>query len=241
MMDYFNGTDVGINIIFERDGEPFIPDVGSVKYTVYDHTGIPLSGLEDIEVTTTTSTFSVDVVVPANQNTIDPERKFERRTIIVTATTNGQHHRQVVIYRLVPFLNHSVEPHQVRGFIGVQEKELPDEDIDLFSAYLYVEKDFTTERLNEALASGTTQELAANTCIMLKAVLDVLPSVRQRIAQKETNGPIGFDRVTITDFDEVERAAQARYYSAKMEALGLIETSFSIVLVTQDADPITGA
>ena len=237
-MDYFTETDVNLNIILSQDGEPFIPDVGSVKYNLYDHTGTPL--ISNVAVETTTTTFSIQVTVPATDNVIASGRRFERRTIVVVAARGGKFHRQVVSYRLTPFLNHSVLPSQVRAFMGAQEKELPDEDIDLFAAYLMVEKDFNADRLTAALASGTTQELAANECIKLRAVLDVIPSMKQRIAQSETNGVIGFERPTMTDFGEVERAAQARYYSAKMEALGLTETAPTLILTTTDADPITG-
>lgn len=238
-MDYFHGTDISLSIILSKDGEPFIPDMGSVKYSVYGHDGTPLAA--DVPVVTSSTTFQIQVEIAASANAIAPQRKFERRTVVVNSNRGGQYHRQTATYRLVPFLNFAIQASQVRGFIGVQEKELPDEDIDLVAAYLYVEKDFTDTRLAEALASGTTQELAANECIKLRAVLDVLPSIKQRIAQSEKNGIIGFERPTMTDFGEVERAAQDRYYSSKMEALGLTETAPVLILVTTDADPITGA
>ena len=239
-MDFFIGTDVNLKIVLQRDGEPFIPDVGSVKYTVHDHTGAPISGLQDVDVVTTTTTFAVSVNVPAAQNQVAVQRKFERRTVVVTCSRDGVAHRQIGTYRLVPFANYSVTTAQVRSFIGVQEKELEDEDVDLFAAFLFVEEDFGAANLIDALNSGTTREIAANECIKLRAVLEVLPSVKQRIAQQESHGTIGFQRASITDLNGVETAARDRYYSAKMAALGLTEGTITLVLTTTDADPITG-
>jgi len=240
-MDYISGTDVWFSHLFIHDGEPFIPDVGSVKYTVLDHAGAPIAGLADVAVTTDVTTFQIGFTIPAVNNTVAAGKRFERRTVLIQYLRAGAANRTVKAYRLVPILNHSVEPQHVRSFIGLQQKELPDAEIDLLAAYLYVEKDFTSASLDALLASGTTQELAANECIKLRAVLAVLPSVKQRMAQKETNGVIGFERPTVVNFDDVERIANERYAAARVEALNLTDTVVSFILTTTDADPITGA
>jgi hypothetical protein len=240
-MDYISGTDVWFSHMFIANGEPFIPDVGSVKYTVLDHSGAPIAGLADVAVTTDSTTFQIGLTIPAANNTVAAGKKFERRTIVIQYLRAGAANRAVKAYRLVPLLNHSVEPQHVRSFFGLQEKELPDAEIDLLAAYLYVEDDFTGVSLDSLLASGTTQELAANECIKLRAVIEVLPSVKQRMAQKETNGVVGFERPVVKDFDDIERKAMERYAAARVQALGLTDTVVSFILTTTDSDPITGA
>ena len=239
-MDFIGGTDTLLTFVFEKSGEPLVPDISSVKYTVLNHAGTPIVGLIDIPIITAADTWQVHFVVPAINNTIDVGKKFERRTVFISYTTGGKYERGVLQYRLIPLMNFSAQPKDVRAFIGVQEKELPDEDIDLLSAYLYVERDLGTTAIAPLLSSGTILELAVNNAIKAKAVLDVLPSIRQRMAQEETNGVTGFKRLKITDFVDIEAKALALYAEAFVELLNTVEESLTLVLVTEDADPITG-
>lgn len=239
-MDYLSGTAALVNIEFIQDGEAFVPDVGSVEYTVIDHSGAAIVGLQNIPVATTVDTWKVGILIGALYNSVDPSKKFERRTIVVTYTVDGVYGRTSKQYRIIPFLNHSVTPNDVRAFIGVQEKELPDSDIDLLRAYLYVEEAISPTDIGPVLASGTVQELAANRAITAQAVIDVLPSLRQRIAQEETNGITGFKRLTIKDFAEVEMAALNALNDAILEVLNPVVEDMTLILTTTDADPITG-
>ncbi len=241
-MDYIGGLDANVPFTFIREGAPFIPDVGTVTFTVLNHVGVAIAGLTDVPVTTTTTTFQFNVHIPAVNNDIDVLKSFERRTIVVSYQKDGVYERDVLGYRVIPVAHYSVEPKDIRSFIGLQDKELGDEDIDLFASYLYVQKDLgTSYSLDSLLVSGTTQELAANEMIRMRGVLDVLPSVRQRISQEETNGVTGFKRLTIKDFDAIEAVALGRYAAALSETVISTETATTLVLFTEDADPITGA
>lgn len=240
-MDTIEGTDFILNVLLQNDGAPFIPDNGTVSFTVIDHTGQPLVGYQNVPVTTTPTTFQIAVTLPSTVNSIGSGRKFERRTVVVSGQTAGRPFRITEVYRVIPYLNFSVTPQQVRAFIGLQKKELDDQDIDLLSSYLAVEEDIGSDILSQALSSGTVTEFAANDCIKLMAVLKVLPSVKNRMSQSEQDGTISFTRPVIKDFKEIEAAARDMYFAAKLAVTGEVENTLSLVLVTTDTDPITGS
>lgn len=243
MSDFLTGTNITLMVMLSEDGNPLVPDSGSLTYTVRDHDGLAFSDLTDVPVDTGPATFQVPIVIPAFNNAvgIDAGRRFEKRTVTLSFLVNGVGKQQHVAYRLIAFLNHIVTPGQIRGFIGVQQHELPDEEIDLMVAFLKVEKVVGLTELATALASGTTIELSANDMIRMQAVLDVLPSLKQRVAQSETNGLKGFSRPVIRDFSEVEQKARDRYSDALTDTTGrTTDSAHSLAVLTQDTDPITG-
>ncbi|MES0134506.1 hypothetical protein NKJ88_06020 [Mesorhizobium sp. M0016] len=241
MNDFLAGTDVTLMVMLTDAGTPLVPDAGSMTYTVRDQEGVAIPGLSGIPITTGPTTFRVSVVVPAINNSIAAEKRFEKRVVTFNYLVGGVGKQQSETYRLTAFLNHIVNGGQVRGFIGVQQHELPDEEIDLMVAYLKVEKVVGLVDLGTALASGTTLELAANEMIRMQAVLDVLPSLKQRIAQSETNGIKGFSRPAIRDFAEVEQKAKDRYADALAETTGrTTDATHTLAVLTQDTDPVTG-
>lgn len=240
-MDFIEGTDAILSVLLQRDGQPFIPDSGTVSYTVLDHNGNPVVGHQGVPVVTSSTQVSIQIVLPALINSIAIGKRFERRTVTIVGTTNGKPFRIVEAYRVIPYLNFSVTPNQVRSFIGLQKKELDDDDIDLVAAYLAVEDDIGSDELGTALASGTIAEISANECVKLMAVLKVLPSVKNRMSQSEQDGTISFSRPVIKDFKEIEAAARDMYFAAKLVVTGEVENSLPLILVTTDTDPITGS
>ena len=241
-MDYFAGTDILFTHRFEQEGESFSPDPNTVEYTVFDHAGAPISGLTNVPVVTGPTDFQVSFTIPAINNQIGVGKNFERRTVVVKYHYNGFEKRDVRTYRTIPMGLFSVSPHDVRAFIGMQEKELRDDEIDLFAAYLYVKKDLgTVVAIDTALTSGTTDELAVNELIKLRAIIALLPSLKQRMAQEETNGVTGFKRVDLKDFSSFEAHVLGRYAAALEVVLAQTAAEFTLVLTTTDADPITGA
>ncbi|CCV12940.1 hypothetical protein [Mesorhizobium sp. STM 4661] len=240
MFDYLDGANVTLMVTLVDGGVPVVPTVGSLTYTVRDQEGVAIPALTDVPVTTGPTTFNISVVIPAVNNAVAVGRRFEKRTVTFDFLMNGVSKQQITTYRLTAYLNHSVTPGQIRGFVGVQQHELPDSEIDLMIAFMKVEKEVGLEELGIALASGTTVELAANEMIRMQAVLDVLPSLKQRIAQTETNGLKGFSRPVIRDFSDVERQAQGRYAEALQETTGRTGVDLPLAALTQDTDPITG-
>jgi hypothetical protein len=239
-MDVIAGTPTALTIPFIIGNQPVAPDVGSVTYTLKDQLGAPMVGLTDIAYVTTGTTYQMQILVPSSAHQIDPARRFERRGVVVNFKLNGEEVQLTRAYRIVPEPLHTVTPAEVRAFIGIEEHELPDAHIDLLSAFLVVEKDVGAAELAAALTSGTTDEISANTLVRMRAVLDVLPSAKQRMAQSEKNGVKEFSRVDLKELDKLKGEAEKRYQEALEEIVIVTEVTPSLFLVTANTDAITG-
>jgi hypothetical protein len=239
-MDVIAGTPTAITIPFIIGTQPVAPDVGSVTYTIKDQLGVPMPGLTDIAYMTTATTYQMQILVPSSAHAIGAARSFERRSVVVNLKVNAEEVQFTRSYRVIPQPIHAVTPAEVRGFIGIEEHELPDTDIDLLAAFLLVEKDIGAAELATALTSGTTAELSANTLVRMRAVLDVLPSAKQRMAQSEKNGVKEFSRVDLKELDKLKKEAEERYQEAYDDIVVTTETTPSLFLVTANTDAITG-
>lgn len=238
-MDILAGAPAALTIPFIIGTQPVAPDPGSVTYTLRDQTNTPMVGWTDVPYSGTG--YEMKVLISSQAHRISGARRFERRTLVVTFKTGGEEMQITRTYRVIPEQLHDTTAADVRAFIGIEEHELPDDDIDLLAALLVVEKELTPAVLNRALVSGTTDELAANTLIKMRAVLDVLPSAKQRMAQSETNGVKQFSRVDLKELDKLKFEAERRYQDAFDELVIVNETNVSIFLVATGADVITGA
>ncbi|WP_185828259.1 hypothetical protein [Rhizobium ruizarguesonis] len=239
-MDVIGGTPSALTIPLMVNNQPVAPDVGSVTYTVRNQAGAPMAGLEDLAYLTTPTTYQLTILVPSSAHQIDPSRSFERRSVVIKFTVQGQEVQLTRAYRVVPEPVHTITGQQIRAFIGIEEHELPDTDIDIFSAFLTVEKEVGASDLVNALTSGTTDELAANTLICMRAVLDVLPSAKQRMAQSEKNGVKEFSRVDLKELDKLKIEAEKRYQEALDQVVVKTEVTPSLFLITTNTDAITG-
>jgi len=241
LQDFLSGETVHLNVTYGDGHEPVIPDVGTVLYTVLDHSGNPISGLQNIIVSTTPSTFQSTITIDPSVNVIDPSKAFERRTVFLRYQSGGKTHYQKVMYGVIPTLPFTASPSDVRKFLGVNKSELPDGDIDIFASYLFVRETFSDPLdLDDALFSGDTLELLANEAIIMRAAIDIIPSLQMRVAQSEKDGPIGFDRIKIKDFSGLLAEAYRRYN----DALGVVGSNtvavdYTLITVTQDVDPVT--
>ncbi|WP_454287255.1 hypothetical protein [Rhizobium arsenicireducens] len=239
-MDIIGSTPAAITIAFATGDLPVAPDVGSVTYTLRDQAGAIVAGLIDVPQTTTDTTYEVQIHIPSAAHNIGAGRRFERRTLTTKFTVGGAEALVTQAYRVVPELAYSVTSETVRAFIGIEVHEMPDDAIDLLSAYLAVEKVMGTAALGTALVSGTTDELSANTLICMRAVLDVLPSAKQRMAQSEKNGVKEFSRVDLKELDKLKIEAEKRYQEALDELVVISTTTVSLFLTTANIDAITG-
>lgn len=235
MLSTLAGEAVTITVPFTRDGEPFVPDANSVSWSLRDHTGIVIATSPVVSVSDTQ--MQVDLL--STQAAIASDRTFEKRTLVVRAEQNGQPYLWSTTYRIHKWLNLSTSAEDVRAFIGCGPDELPDQAVDLVEAYLTVD---ALTPLNTALTAGTVLEVHANRAVMAQAVLDVLPSLAQRLAKKESDGNRSIERFTL---DLVSLEAKARHMlRAALDAVGAADdtaTTPTIFIVTTRTDPVTGS
>ncbi|TPJ51675.1 MULTISPECIES: hypothetical protein [unclassified Mesorhizobium] len=235
MRTFEAGGDVTLPVNLTYNGQPAVPDTGTAVLSV---TGPDGAVLFTQDLTTGPTDAVLVVTVPAEHNEISTS--FSRRVVRVSAQRGGIPFDSVTTYRLVPKILYSVQPKDVRSFLGVNESELPDEDVDLSAALLNLEFQVTRTTLAAALTSGEEAEVRANEAVLYRAVLDIIPSLSNRVAQEETDGALSFKRNARKDFSELKKAAEGRLSAALAIINPVIDPGYAILITTTDADPITG-
>lgn len=238
MKTYLAGEDIALQIPLRTyNGEPVVPDTGSVKLTVRDNTGTVV--INKTAVTMAPASTEASVVVPAVNNAIGDGR-FTMRTVVIDFTKTGRPMVSRETYRLTAWLNTTVTPDEVRAFIGVDAGELPNSVIDIVEAYLDVENDITEATLTAALGAADNKQIAANRMILAQAVLNQIPGLPLRLSQNESNGVFSAQRPKI-DLIALELRAQAMYADAADLTAGRFVTDRSdFLVVTLSPDATTG-
>lgn len=243
-MDIVSSTPVTLWVDFEAPQGLVIPDVGSVTYGLYDGAGVPLAIAQAL--TPEADATGVSIVINPIFNVIAPGRQFERRTVLVNWTANGRGYSARQSYRVIELPNYGVVAADVRNYLALNEDELRDDEVDLFSAYLVLAGRVGPDLLDAALTSGTLAELRASRAVMLTAATALFPSLRYRIAQAKTDGTLKFERLKdASAFDGLVAATADELRQITQDISG--DTSANDVLPvilttsTISIDPVTGA
>jgi hypothetical protein len=239
MQHVFAGQATSILIDFIVDDEFVMPDVGTVNYTVRDNTGNPVVGHISVAVVTTTETTTISVVIPAEVNTNALE--FENRFMTVEFQVGGQSYQIQKIYRVINWINISAQRHQVREHLGISPQELPENEVDLIEAYYDVKEDLGSTDLDTILTAGSRLTFYANWMIIYKAALKALPSLQLRVLQSEKTDTLQRARLAKIDLDKLGRDTSAVYSNAKAIVTGVVTENPTLLLVTTEIDPVTGA
>jgi len=235
MLTYLADSIATVLVLFRQQASPVIPT--SASYTLYDTAGVAL--LSDQTITVGPTTTQAAIAVAAQYNGIATD--FEKRTLLVKYVYSGRTYYERVVYQLTKWLNHSVSFDQIRNLLGVNVHELKDDDIDLTRAYFEIQTLITAAVLEPALVAGDIREINANIAIACQAALNVLPSLKTRIAQQESDGPRGFSRPMIRDFSDLEASLRSQQAAALDLATGRLVSSPVFVVLTTPIDPVTGA
>lgn len=229
MKTYVSNRDITVNVPFETDGEPFVPDAGSLVYSLTAPDGTALVSSQAISTTDT----SVNITVPSIHNVMSAALS-ELRFIEVSGRNANRPFEITLAYRLTPRILMTVSPDAVRGFLGVDAGELPDRDIDLIDAFLELAEQVSNPLT--LISQDTEAGRNFNKAVVYKTVLNILPSLPQRLSKSETDGTSKVDRFNI-DFADLEREARNRLASA----LGAETVTRTLVQFTTRPDPLTGA
>lgn len=220
---------------FRNRGEPAIPDQGSVTYTLRGHDGALLAGHAAVPVETGALAVETVITVPADQNLI--AGSLERRSITVNWTFKSAPKETRLSYWLHAWLNFSTTPADVRKYIGANESELPDDDIDLVEAYIEVAKMVTVEALVSKLQ---TDPLQAENALLAYAVLSVIPSLKSRMAQEQADGVLSFTRPDLRNFDELRVEARSMLDNFVLNTAGQSLGDTPLLAFGTRPDVITG-
>ena len=242
-MDVLSSAPVTLWVDFQAPQGLVIPDVGSVSYALYDGAGFQLIVQEGLapEAEATGASISIAPI----HNILGTDRAFERRIVVVNWTAEGRSFSRRLGYRVVELPLHSVTPEHVRAYLGINEDELRDDEVDLFSAYLTLQTAVGRDRFEAALSAGTMLELRAERAIVLTAASQLFPSLRFRIAQMKGDGTLKFERLKDpTAFADLVRATGDELLGILPDLTGVAPSNETVPVLVQlttiTADPITG-
>lgn len=222
---------------FFQDGEYIVPDIGSVTWTLYGNDG-SIGSQNNTALTTDASTNKVTLATSQGDNVISGA--VEKRTIVIDYDINGQGYSDQIHYWITSLLNITVTEADVRAVLGVEPKELPDDAINIVEAYHDTSADLVND-ITTILAAGDRSALKANRAITLKAALTVLPSLRLKVAQKETSDTIGYSRYTDMDWIALRDDLSAQYADALLQSDDQQVPDLALFVVSTPPDPVTGA
>lgn len=182
------------------------------------------------------------IVVAGTYNTcVKP--LFEARTLVYSYQTADAVISDRIPYRVerpVPF---PVSPRGVRSKLGIEDHELPNDQIDLVSAYAEFSELFDSDTLIVQETAGDRTTILCIHAIEAFAALAALPALQLRVAQRENSGTNEFQRYTSVDWERIERDLAAHVERAKVALDPAYDEtgagSFSFGTVTR-TDAVTG-
>lgn len=196
-----------IPIDFIVDGEFVTPD--SASFVVRGHDGTQLL---------TGEVIGSKVTIPAASNVVTTS--WENRYISVFFISAGGTHSLKVSYRLSEFLPLSVTPQSVRDLLGVDDRELPDSAIDLLGSYFQI-LDQSGPAISDALTLTGSRNQAVNTAVMLRAALNILPSLPLRLMITIREEDSSASRLKAIDFDKLESSLRSALSDTLNKAMGV--------------------
>jgi hypothetical protein len=181
------------------------------------------------------------VSIPGSVNALPNGAKFGYRAILVSYESNGVTYHNTVRYRVHPYLNFHAGPDNVRSYLGVHSSELPDNDIDLVSAFYRLQLEATGIDLASKFSSGTVEAFTANQALVYMAALEVIPSFQLRIAQRQTSDGSSLSRLENLDFKAMEEKARQDLAGALASIKDETQVGSPLMVVTNDTDLFSGA
>lgn len=236
MLWFTAGEAATLAIDYTVDGQFVVPD--SAAFQVRDPSGaLLLSG------SMPAATTSEPLEIPAPQNVLGDGNSFETRFVLIQFLHDGHAFEHRLSYRIAPFLPFTGTPGQVRAELGLDPAELPDEDIDLPSAYLELvanaEAAFTA-----AFLASSVRGLAANQAVVLQAAVNVVHTLEMRAAATMRSEDHLFSRFTGIDFAALAARLQNRLAKLISTASGetvSLTTGGALFTLSTPTDAVTGA
>lgn len=169
---HFSGQDVSVNINFLVNDEFVLPT--SATYTVRKADGTVL----DSGAITVTSSSEALVVTAAN-NALGVGNTFEYRFVSVVFIYNNETYDMTLSYGLMDFVPLTATPKDVRRELGLDDSELPNDEIDINQAYLTLAAIHSTS-FTDAFTANDITMLSANRAVAIQAAIDVAESLPLR-------------------------------------------------------------
>lgn len=235
--------DVLLPIQFQVDGQFVVPDADSVTLTVRNDAGVKFTGFDGLPVAVTLN--NVLVTLPASINTLADGVLFGTRYVRIVFTSGGNSHSINLNYRIHHFLPILINESAVRGVVGADYEELPDEDIDIYGAYFDLLREHGAV-ISTALTAQDQAAISANRAITLKAALLAYPSLQTKLAKVEQENNTKRERMDVSfELLKMEITSALASEIATINSLVGGTTSSTVVpilqLISPTTDTITGS
>ena len=232
-MWHYAGEPLSLTVDFLVDGEFVIPSTAS--YSLRDHSGLAIGDSTTVNPTGT----SMIIEIPALSNEIQVSSLFENRFLIVKFVHEGNSHTKTYPYKLTQFVPIAATVDDVRRLTGLNSRELPDQDIDLTSAYFSLFDAYAADFSTQLVATDFRCR-QANEAIALQAAIDVVSSFPLRVPVSVANEDAEFRRTASIDFAALERELRRKLQQALTSVLSVEETTIGVFSVSTPTDPYTG-
>lgn len=187
---------------------------------------------------------SIVIHIPAQFNTLT-DRLFEKMVLSWSYTTEARFITESLNYRLEAEIPFPVDPDSVRNMIGVSNIELPDSEIELFSAYLtFLNTLGPNVDLSEFENGGDLNSYKITKSIEAMAALAIFPTLQIRLPRSYDSGTSGYERWNNIDWQALRDSLDQNIRNG----LGVVDQNLNefvpnavFSLSDLGADAITGA
>lgn len=238
-----NNESALISVDLVQGGQYVTPDDSLFSFKIINSSNEIIYSQEAISVGEDTKDRAI-INIPSEYNTLSEGALFEDRFVIVSFMYKAGQVRLKKAYRLINEPNFTTTVNDVRNIYGINEGELPDEDLDMTEIYLTMLA-ANGESFAEALKSNTRANFRANRAIALQAALNIFTSLRLRVAESEKSGTNTFLR-NLRNIDwealraELENELTGLIEDITGEAVNYVDNYSPIVLGSRSPDAITG-
>lgn len=228
------GEPLTYHVDFKVDDEFVVPS--SATATLRDHVGAVLWSGTALTIEGTGA--AVEIAAP--DLTLGAGALTENRYLVVNYQVATRWYREEYFIRLRAAVPLRVKPADVRRHLGLDMSELPDEDIDVFEAYLLVMQEHG-DIVGPGLLTSDHRNVLANRAVALRAAIDIVPSLWARAGTQWSSEESKFQRMSEFDLDQIKRGLSDHYASCIAGIQEAEEVIVSSFLLATPTDPITGA
>lgn len=229
-MWFISDEDVAIEVEYEVEGEYVVPSAAT--YSLRDHSGVELTS-GALSAALTHETVEIDAAHSAITGL------WENRYLTVTFVADGKTHRKTTSYHLSAFVPLTVGPEDVRSTLGLDQKELLDQEIQIEEVYFRLVETYGSAFSDATLLTGI-RNWAANRCVVLKAALDVAQSLPMRTRISIRTEDTTEKRTEKIDFAAIVKDLEIELAAVTNTAIAQSVVAPTLFTLSSPTDAITG-
>lgn len=232
------GADYPIKIDFVVNGQPVSPSAATITVLKNDQT--VAGGVSNASITIPSGATFLYYNIPAIANGMTLE--YELRYVNVSFTYGGITYTINDFYVIRNNLNIPVSKDDIRALLSLNAVEMPDEYIDLFSAYVEVQTAVgDTVNLDSLIISGSPLIAQIQLAVKYRAALNSGVFIENMMYQMEQADNTLYRKFEQMDFPALFARLDLGYQQALAALLGDdFTTDFSFFTVVTPPDPVTG-